>query len=90
MQSSFTGVIDMREDWTGGWKVRHNDEEESEYICRITPDWSRMKEGCRWMTEDGNLLAGTGVEDVTPTLCFEHGLQRGMQNVLVACWVGKL
>lgn len=90
-QSSFSGVIDMQRDWTGGWKVRHNHDGESEYLFRTTPDWSRMKEeGCRWMTEEGKLLARTGVEDVTPTLCFEHGLQRGMQDVLVSCWVGKL
>ena len=90
-QSSFSGVIDMHRDWTGGWKVRHNHDGESEYLFRTTPDWSRMKEeGCRWMTEDGKLLARTGVEDVTPTLCFEHGLQKGMQDVLVSCWVGKL
>ena len=51
----------------------------------------RMKEeGCRWMTEEGKLLARTAVEDVTPTLCFEYGLQKGMQDVLVSCWVGKL
>ena len=90
-QSSFSGVIDMHRDWTGGWKVRHDHNGESEYLFRTTPDWSRMKEeGCRWMTEEGKLLARTGVEDVTPTLCFEHGLQRGMQDVLVSCWVGKL
>ena len=43
-------------------------------MFRTTPDWSRMKEeGCRWMTEDGTLLARKGAEDVTPTLCFEYG-----------------
>ena len=90
-QSSFSGVIDMHRDWTGGWKVRHYHDGGSEYLFRTTPDWARMKEeGCRWMTEDGKLLARTGMEDVTPTLCFEHGLQREMQDVLVSCWAGKL
>lgn len=90
-QSSLPGVIVMHRDWTGGWKVRRNHDGDSEYLFRTTPDWSKMKEeGCRWMTEDGKLLARTGVEDVTPTLCFEQGLQREMQDVVVACWVGKL
>ena len=90
-QSSFSGVVDMHRDWTGGWKVRRNHDGESEYLFRTTPDWSRMKEEvCRWMTEEGKLLARTGAEDVTPTLCFELGLQREMQDVLVSCWVGKL
>ncbi len=42
------------------------------------------------MTEEGKLLARTGMEDVTPTLCFEHGVEKPMQDVLVSCWVGKL
>lgn len=65
--------------------------EESEYLFRTTPDWSKMKEeGCRWMTEDGKLLMRTGMEDVTPTLCFEAGVDKPMRDVLVSCWVAKL
>jgi len=90
-QGKFSGVVIMHRDWTGGWKVRHNHDGDSDYLFRTTPDWSKMKEeGCRWMTEDGRLLARTGMEDVTPTLCFELGLERDLQDVLVACWVGKL
>lgn len=90
-QSKLPGIVTMHRDWSGGWKARHNHKGESEYLFRTTPDWSKMKEeGCRWMTEEGKLLARTGIEDVTPTLCFEIGLERGIQDVLVACWVGKL
>ena len=90
-QNSFSGVIDMHRDWTGGWKVRHNHDGESKYLFRTTPDWaSKKEEGCRWMTEEGKLLAKTGVEDISPMLCFEPGLQSGIKNVLVSCWVGKL
>ena len=65
--------------------------ESSEYLFRTTPDWSETKEeGCRWMTEEGKLLARTGVEEVTPTLCFEHGVEKPMQELLVSCWAGKL
>jgi len=70
---------------------RKPDMESSEYLFRTTPDWSEVKEeSCRWMTEEGKLLARTGTEDVTPTLCFEHGVEKPMQDVLVSCWVGKL
>ena len=71
--------------------MRHNHDAESDYLFDTTPDWSKMKEeGYRWMTESVKLLARTRVKDVTPTLCFEHVLQKGMQDVRVACWVGKL
>ena len=90
-QSALSGVVNMHKDWTGGWKVRHNHDGESDYLFRTTPDWSRLKEeGCRWMTEDGKLLARTSMVDVTPVLCFEHGLERKMQDIIVCCWVGKL
>ena len=90
-QSALSGVINMHKDWTGGWKVRHNHDDESDYLFRTTPDWSRLsEEGCRWMTEDGKLLARTSMVDVTPVLCFEYGLERKMQDVIVCCWVGKL
>ena len=90
-QSALSGVINMRKDWTGGWKIRHNHDDESDYLFRTTPDWSRLnEEGCRWMTEDGKLLARTSMVDVTPVLCFEYGLERKMQDVIVCCWVGKL
>jgi hypothetical protein len=90
-QGVFTGTVSMIKDWTGGWKVRHNHDGQSDYLFRTTPDWSKMnEEGCQWMTEDRKLLARTGLEDVTPVLCFEHGLKRELQDVLVSCWVGKL
>lgn len=91
-QGAFLGTVKMHKDWTGGWKVRHNHTDgESECLFRTTPDWSRMKEeGCGWMTEDDTLLARTSMEDVTPVLCFEIGLERKMQDVIWSCWVGKL
>lgn len=90
-QTALEGRVTMHRDWTGGWKVRQEHASKSEYLFRTTPDWSKAKEeGCRWMTEDGNLLARTGVEGVTPTLCFELGLANEMQDILVSCWAAKL
>ena len=90
-QSTLEGVITMHRDWTGGWKVHHGLDGNKEYLFRTTPDWSKMKEeSCRWMTEEGRLLARTGVEGVTPFFIFEHGSERTMQEILVTCWVAKL
>ena len=47
-------------------------------------------ESCRWTTKDGTLLARTSMEDVTPVLTFEEGLNKGLQDVIVSCWIGKL
>ena len=89
-QESLAGRVTMHRDWTGGWKVRQEHHGGSEYLFRTTPDWSKMKhEGCRWMTENGQLLARTGLEGVTPTLCFELGLETQMQDIIVSCWTAK-
>ena len=90
-QSPISGTITMHRDWTGGWKIHHIHDGIKEYLCRTTPDWSKMKEeGCRWMTEDGTLLARTSWDGVTPVLCFELGSTKRMQDILVSCWVAKL
>ena len=89
-QESLAGRVTMHRDWTGGWKVRQEHDGGSDYLFRTTPDWSKVKhEGCRWMTEDGQLLARTGLEGVTLTLCFELGLGTQMQDILVSCWTAK-
>ena len=73
IQSGFRGMVNMHKDWTGGWNVRHNHDRDGDYLFRIMPDCSRMKEeGCRLVTEDGKPLARRSMEDVTPVLCFEH------------------
>jgi ankyrin repeat protein len=85
------GNIKMRREWTGGWKAHHYHENGSKYLFRITPDWSRTREEeCRWVTEDGQLLARTGWEDKTPNMRFDHGNDRQLRDVLVSCWVSKL
>ena len=85
------GNIEMHREWTGGWKAHHNLENKSICLFRVTPDWSRTREEeCRWMTEDGQLLAHTGWEDQTPNIRFDHGIDRQMRDVLVSCWVTKL
>ncbi len=85
------GTIRMHREWTGGWKVHHCHEDTKTYLFRTTPDWSKVKdEECRWMTEEGKLLARTGWEDATPNMRFEHGVEREMQDVLVSCWTAKL
>lgn len=90
-QSCLSGLVGMHRDWTGGWKVHHVHNGNKNYLFRTTPDWSKMREeGCRWMKEDGTLLARTGLEGVTPVITFEHGSERAMQDVLTTCWVTKL
>ena len=85
------GIIKMNREWTGGWKIYHRHEEASDYLFRTTPDWSSTIEGdCRWMTENGQLVARTGREDKTPNICFEVGIDKEMQDVLVSCWAAKL
>lgn len=90
-QSPLSGAIQMHRDWTGGWKIYHHHQGARDYLFRTTPDWSKMKEdGCHWMTEDGTLLARSGLEGVTPVFTSEHGSERQMQDILVTCWVAKL
>lgn len=90
-QTALPGVVSMHKDWTGGWKVRHSLEGGETPLFRTTPEWSKTKaEQCRWVTEDGTLLARTGAEDATPNLCFEHGPARQQQDLIVCCWIAKL
>jgi hypothetical protein len=87
----FPGIIKMHREWTGGWKVHHIHEAGTTYLFRTTPDWSRTKEEeCRWLTDEGQLLARTGWEDKTPNMRFEQGIESEMQDVLVSCWAAKL
>lgn len=91
-QNALPGTIRMHRDWTGGWKIRHNTEGNSKpYLLRTTPEWSKNKEeDSRWMIEDGVLQARSGWDDGTPWICFELGLGRQMQDVIVTCWITKL
>nr|POE71802.1 isoform 2 of ankyrin-3 [Quercus suber] len=90
-QATWTGVIHMKRDWTGSWKIQKETKNGGEYDLRTSPDWARTNErGCRWSTESGVLLARTGVEGVTPWLTFEGGLDREVEDVVVACWTAKL
>ncbi len=91
-QDPFAGTMTMHKDWTGGWKVRHNLEGNSKpYLLRTTPEWSKNKEeDSRWMIEDSILQARSGWDDATPWICFELGIERQMQDLIVACWVVKL
>lgn len=90
-QSTLSGIVRMNKDWTGGWKIYHEYGSNKDYLFRTTPDWSKMKEeGCRWMTENGTVLARTSLEGVTPVFTLEHGSDREMQDILITCWVAKL
>ncbi|KAI9721649.1 MAG: hypothetical protein M1828_005016 [Chrysothrix sp. TS-e1954] len=86
--------LTMHKDWTGGWKVRRDDLEDSAtkaYLLRTTPEWSTSKEeDSRWMMDDGLLQARSGWDDATPWLCIEKGVGLQMQDLIVACWVFKL
>ena len=91
-QSPTSGMVKMHKDWTGGWKIYHHHlDGAKDYLFRTTPDWSKLKEdSCRWMTENGTLLARSGLDGVTPVLTFEYGSDRGMHDILVSCWIAKL
>lgn len=95
------GTIKMQRGWTGSWKFHYDNNGSSDLVLRTTPDWSKNQdEGNRWATEDGKLLAKSGIQAATsgpekmvkgiPTLTFEKGLERNMEDLLVACWTAKL
>lgn len=95
------GMIKMQRGWTGSWKVHYDNDGSSDVVLRTTPDWSKSQdEGNRWATEDGKLLAKSGIQAGNrgpeetikgiPTLTFERGLERNMEDLLVACWIAKL
>ena len=90
-QTTSAGVLRMKRDWTGSWKIHRETKTTTEYLFRTSPDWAKSKEqGCRWSTEVGTLLARTGTEGVTPWLTFEPNLGREMEDILVSCWTAKL
>lgn len=90
-QDHLPGTIRMHRDWTGGWKIRHDHEKATSSLFRTTPDWSKdREEDCRWTSESGMLLARSGWEDATPNLCFEIGIEKMLQDVVVVCWIAKL
>jgi hypothetical protein len=37
-----------------------------------------------------NPFARSGWDDATPNICFEPALERGLLDLLVACWLAKL
>ncbi|KAI4121098.1 MAG: hypothetical protein LQ347_006957 [Umbilicaria vellea] len=60
-QSCLSGIIRMHRDWTGGWKIHHKYDGNTDYLFRTTPDWCKMKEeGCRWMMENGTSFSKNG------------------------------
>lgn len=97
-QNTPHACVKMQRGWTGSWKVCDDHIGHSNILYRTTPDWSTAYDGgSRWITDDGKLLARSGFDIVTsgfggaiPTLTFEPGLQKPMQDFLVACWIAKL
>lgn len=84
-------VVKMQRVWTGNWKAHREGEGTLELLFRTTPDWSKGEDdGNQWITDDGTLLAKSGDCSGAPILTFECGLERHMQDLLVACWVAKL
>ncbi|WEW56343.1 hypothetical protein PRK78_001786 [Emydomyces testavorans] len=91
-QNPLHSSLRMFKDWTGSWKIHvKEDSDGKDFLFRTTPDWSPMsEEECRWITEDGSLLARSGWDDETPNICLELGLSRRMIDLIVSCWIGKL
>ena len=89
-QNPFPYPLLMHKDWTGSWKIRRMDED-SDLQFRTTPDWSTATDqDCRWVTNNGTLLARSGWDDETPNICFELTPQRQMVDLILSCWVAKL
>lgn len=95
------GMIKMQRGWTGSWKFYYDNDGSLDLVLRTTPDWSKTQdEGNRWASDDGKLLAKSGIQATKsgldevikgiPTLTFESGLERDMEDLLVACWVAKI
>lgn len=83
--------VKMQRGWTGSWKAQHEDDGAWNLLFRTTPDWSRGQDGGnRWITDDGTLLARSGMSAATPTITLEPGLEKNLLDLLVACWVAKL
>ena len=94
-------IIKMQRGWTGSWKIHYDNDGILGLVFRTTPDWSETRyDGIRWATDDGKLLAKSGIQaakgglreitKVIPTLTFERGLERNMEDLIVACWVAKI
>ena len=81
----------MTRGWNGNWKVCHESDSGSDILFRVTPDWTpNQGQGNRWITDDGKLLAKSGLLLEAPSLTLEQGLDRSLQDLLVACWIAKL
>lgn len=85
------GEVKMQRGWTGSWKAQHENDGALNLLFRTTPDWSRSEAGGnRWITDEGTLLARSGISADTPIITFEPKLERDLLDLLVACWVAKL
>ena len=90
-QNPLPGTIRMFGDRAGDWCIRHDHEQSSILLLRTIANYSiATSKDSRWTTESGTLLACNGWEDMTPYLCFEVGVERAMQDVIVTCWIAKL
>ena len=91
-QDPFTDTLIMHKLWTGCWSVWHEIESKSKAsLLRTMPELSKDKEEVSsWMLYDHVLQARSGWNDATPWICFELGVARQMQDLIVTCWVAKL
>ena len=91
-QDPLTGTLIMHKLWTGCWSVWHDIESKSKAsLLRTMPELSKNKEEVSsWMLYDHVLQARSGWNDATPWICFELGVDRQMQDLIVTCWVAKL
>ncbi|MCJ1429597.1 hypothetical protein MMC29_007512 [Sticta canariensis] len=88
-------LVKMQRGWTGSWNIHREDEVTFSLLFRTRPDWSKAQdEGVWWITDDGQLRAESGFESIEgtgyPSITFERGLERHMQDLLVASWIAKL
>ena len=91
-QDPLDDALKMHKLWTGCWSVWHDIESKSKaYLLRTTPELSKNKEEISsWMLYNNVLQARSGWTDATPWICFELGVDRQMQDLIVTCWVAKL
>ena len=75
----------------GDWEIRHDQARSMTPLFRTMRDWSQTSpQECRWINDTDTLVARCGREDDTSVLCFEVGVERPVQDLIVTCWIAGL
>ena len=90
-QNPLPGTFELSKLPAGDWEIRHDQARSMVPLFRTMTDWSQTsRQECRWTNDTDTLVARCGCEDDTPVLCFEVGVERTVQDLIVTCWIAKL